>query len=59
MPKLFLVQAAQAYIMHPEIHMGYSKKNGGMGTVAAKITLVAMLKAQANNSTQNLKGCVR
>ena len=59
MPKLLRVQAAQAYITQPEIHIGYSKKNGGVGTVAANITEVAILKAQANNSTPNLKGCVR
>lgn len=59
MPKLRRVQAAQAYIMQPEIHIGYSNKNGGVGTVAANITDVAMLSAQATTSTQNLTGFVR
>jgi len=59
MPKLLRVHAAQVYIIQPEIHMGYKRKNGGVGTVAAKITDVAMLRAQASNSMQNLKGWVR
>ena len=58
MPKLLRVQAAYAYMQQPVIHMGYSNKKGGVGTVAANITLVAMLSAQATTSTQNLKGCV-
>jgi len=42
--------------MQPEIHNGYSQKNGGVGTVIAKTIEVAMLKAQAKSSTKNLKG---
>jgi len=58
-PKLLRVQLAQAYTMHPEIHMGYKRKNGGVGTVAANITLVAIDSAQASTSAQNLKGCTQ
>ena len=39
--------------------MGYKRKNGGVGTVAANITLVAIDTAQASTSAQNLKGCTR
>jgi hypothetical protein len=59
MPKLCLVHAAQAYIMQPEIHIGYNQKKGGWGTVIAKMMEDAMLSAQAKSSIKNLKGCVR
>jgi len=58
-PKLLRVQLAQAYIIQPKIHMGDKRKNGGVGTVAANITLVAIDTAQASTSAQNLKGCTR
>ena len=56
MPKLRRFQAAQAYMPQPEIHMGYSISQGGLGTVTLMVMEQPMLKHQANNSTQNLKG---
>jgi hypothetical protein len=56
MPKLFLVQEAQAYIAQPVIQIGYIASKGGLGTVRAIVIEQPMLIAQASNSTTNLKG---
>jgi hypothetical protein len=59
MPNDFLVYAAQAYIAHPAIHIGYRIIRGGVGTVSAMVILQPILIAHANTSIKNLKGCVR
>ena len=51
-PKLRLVQQAQALAQHPEIKMLYSGTTGMSGTVAANITALTTLQAQANTSAQ-------
>ena len=55
MPKLFLVQAAQAYKAQPEIQIGYNTRRGGFGTVLAIVMLQPMLIDQAKSSTQKRK----
>jgi len=59
MPKLFLVQAAHAYMAQPDIQIGYMIISGGLGTVIAMVMLQPMLTAQASTSTQKRKGYVR
>ena len=59
MPKLLRVQAAQAYMQQPNIHMGYKTKRGGFGTVRAIDIEHPILIAQATSSTANLKAFVR
>ena len=51
MPKLFLVQAAQAYIAQPRIQIGYRTRSGGLGTVTAMVILHPIEIAQATSST--------
>lgn len=50
MPKLFLVQAAQAYIAQPRIQIGYRIRSGGLGTVNAIAMLHPIEIAQAMSS---------
>ena len=59
MPKLFRVQAAQAYMAQPAIQIGYRISKGGFGTVAAMVIEQPILIAQANSSTTNLTLFVR
>ncbi len=54
MPNEFLLQAAQAYIMHPVIQTTYNSRRGGVGTVKAITIEHPMLAAQAITSTENL-----
>jgi hypothetical protein len=51
MPNDFLVQAAQAYIAQPAIHIGYNTSKGGLGTVRAIVIEHPIDIAQAKNST--------
>jgi hypothetical protein len=51
MPKDFLVQAAQAYIAQPRIHIGYNTSKGGLGTVRAIVIEHPIDIAQATSST--------
>jgi hypothetical protein len=55
MPKDFLVQAAQAYIVQPRIHIGYNTSKGGLGTVRAIVIEHPIDIAQATSSTTKRK----
>ena len=51
MPKDFRVHAAQAYIAHPAIQIGYKISRGGVGTVIAIPKAHPIDIAQASSST--------
>jgi hypothetical protein len=51
-PKLRRVQQAQQLAQQPEIKILYSGATGISGTVAANITALVTLQAQANTSAQ-------
>ena len=55
MPKDLRLQAAQAYIAHPRIQMGYKTRSGGVGTVIAITKAHPIEIAQASNSTTKRK----
>ena len=56
MPKDLRLKAAQEYIAHPHIQIGYRMISGGLGTVNAIVIEQPIDKAQANISMTNRKG---
>jgi len=58
MPKDLRLKEAQAYIVQPQIQIGYSMMRGGWGTVAAIVIEHPILIAHAMTSTIKRRGYV-
>jgi hypothetical protein len=54
MPNDLRVQAAHAYMAHPNIHIGYNFNKGGVGTVRAITNEHPIDITQADTSIMNL-----
>jgi hypothetical protein len=57
-PTLPLLQEHQAKVIAPPIHIGYSSKNGKLGTVVLKMIAISRLLIQQATSKQKRTGCV-